>query len=168
MIEYMWECMCACVVCVYVLLLNYALNIKGADQNDYTKILSAVETELPHYPQDMAERLTATLWSVVSKLKGDFCHVCFFLKRHEKIGVEIWQDSSLWHLRTRENQMAEAKSEIYSLRGTRACASSCNANQSKGRTIPQTDSRIGGLPVRHTAKWEDHPSDSRVGGPPLR
>lgn len=61
MIEYMCECMCTCVVCVYVLLLNYALNIKGADQNDYTKILSAVETELPHYPQDMAERLTATL-----------------------------------------------------------------------------------------------------------
>lgn len=85
------------------------------------------------------------------------------MKRHEKIGAEIWQDNSLWHLRARENQMAGAKSEIYPLHGTRAWASSCNAHQSKGRTTPQTDSRIGGLPLRQTAKWEDHPSGSRVG-----
>lgn len=101
------------------------------------------------------------------------------MKRHEKIGAEIWQDNSLWHLRARENQMAGAKSEIYPLRGTRAWASSCNANQSKGRTTPQTDSRIGGLPpqtdsrvgglpLRQTAKWEDHPSGSRVGGLSLK
>lgn len=46
--------------------------------------------------------------------------------------------------------MAGAKSEIHPLHGARACASSCNA-KSRGKTTPQTDSTVGGSPLRQIA-----------------
>lgn len=120
----------------------------------------------------------------MSKLKGDFCQVCFFLKRHEKwlksgritlFSIEEPERTKWLEPRVKFALFMEpgpvhppampiSQKGGLPLRQTAVWEDYPSDRQLGGRTTPQTDSRVGRPPFKQTAGLEDHSSDRQQGG----